>query len=208
MHRGDRRPITGLSGISLGAAGCRAPGIGPRAPARYCTLPGPGLGGSPYRPQLPHPRRPRTHRHTLPCLPEARPRFRSHARQPRAVLHSPWVGLPGAAAPLVASVLETPKQESRDRSGLGTEGCVRRSPGPGDQREGDALCSLDTKLPPRGFRDLGWHPGMVPRQPCTAVHEPRLGVLGGQGGIRPQEGWRADGRVGEALSASLGQTSS
>lgn len=126
----------------------------------------------------------------------------------RAVLHSPWVGLPGAAAPLVASVLETPKQESRDRSGLGTEGCVRRSPGPGDQREGDALCSLDTKLPPRGFRDLGWHPGMVPRQPCTAVHEPRLGVLGGQGGIRPQEGWRADGRVGEALSASLGQTSS
>lgn len=53
-------------------------------------------------------------------------------------------GLAGSSSATAATVLETPKQESRGRLGLGTVSCVQRSPGLQDEREGDALCALDT----------------------------------------------------------------
>lgn len=113
-------------------------------------------------------------------------------------------------------VCRAPRRHRRPRSrrpcnrnrkagrGIGTGSCVWRSPRPGGLGKETPSEPWTRSCHPEALGDQGWRPGTVPSQRCTAVHGPSLHVPRGQGGIRPQEGRRADGWVGEALSASPG----
>lgn len=159
MHRGGRRPITGLSGISQGAARrrgllelARAPPLPLRATVR-------GPGGETAAPTAtrlsPHPR---THTHGLARSPRLRPAadrgpaaFFAHTCGCAAV----GPGLQCAAAPVAAAVRRPRKWRKKQAAGRPREDSGPERLGRGDQPEGDAPRALEMHWVPQGFRSPG-----------------------------------------------------
>lgn len=190
MHRGGGRPITGLSGISLGAARRRAPGIGPRAPARYCTAALAGTRWQPLPPLAP-----------APTPTHARTRTRCHAC-PEPGSHARGDTL---AALALGGLCGAQRRHRQPRSPGDPETGIERPLGLGDRElcpEQPEASGRETPCEPWTHNchseAPGTRAGVPERSPASpalrAVRGPSLRVPGGQGGRGPERpprpGWQ------------------